>query len=109
MKYFITRLDRTVELDDILVQKYCEYENLREQPFSIVIKSKFGHKPTKEEISDEELSKICNEILLSELKALGMLPNALHVLQQHYYDIQNASKNGNCINFSLQKERETDE
>ena len=54
MKYFITRLDRTVELDDILVQKYCEYENLREQPFSIVIKSKFGHKPTKEEISDEE-------------------------------------------------------
>ena len=102
MEYFISRLDRTVDLDDMLVQKYCEYETLREQPFSIVIKSKYGHKPSKEEVSDKELSMICNEILLSELKVLGMLPNALHILQKHYDNIRNASHNGNCIDFPLQ-------
>jgi len=77
MQYTITRLNRTVELDDLLVEEYCKVEKLREQPFSIVIKSQFGHAPTIEEISDEELSHLCNQILISELKALCLLPKAL--------------------------------
>lgn len=101
MLYKINRLNRTVDLDDILVNKYCEYETLRDQPFSIVIRSKYGHCPTKEELSDEELSKICNEVLFSELKALALLPKALSVVAENYDDFVKQTKENKIIKYSL--------
>ena len=97
MKFTIGRLERTVELDDALVKKYCEYDELREQPFSIVIRTKFGHKPTPEEISDDDLSKLCNEILLSELKALAMLPAAVSMVDQ----LEEQTRKGELAEYNL--------
>ena len=84
MLYTISRINRTVDLDNDLVSKYLEYDELHEQPFSIVVRTKFGHSPTKEEISDADLSSLCNEILLSELKALALLPNALSAINDEF-------------------------
>lgn len=50
---------------------------MSEDPFVLVAISEYGHEPTAQEVSDEELSKLCNEVLLSDLKALALLPNAL--------------------------------
>lgn len=80
MEYYISKLNRTVALNDELVQEYCKYDELREHSFSIVIKTKFGHNPSQEEISDEELSALCNQILFSELKAFSLLPKALSTI-----------------------------
>ncbi len=82
MKYTITKIERTVNLDDELVNKYTQYDELRDFLFSIRIKSQFGHKPTIEEISDENLSKICNEVLLDELRALVLLPKAITFVEK---------------------------
>lgn len=93
MKYTIERLHRTVELNDELVEKYCQYDELHDQSFSIVVRTKFGHIPTEEEVSNEELSKICNDILLEELKALSLLPQAVLFADEHKDLIQNCADN----------------
>lgn len=84
MLYTIKRLNRTVDLNDDLVNKYCEYESLRDQPFSIVVRAKYGHCPTEGEVSDAELSELCNSVLLSELKAMALLPKAVSVIEEKY-------------------------
>lgn len=101
MEYTITKLNRTVTLNDELVEKYCEYETLREQPFCIVIRSTFGHAPSVEEVSDEELSALCNEILLDELKALALLPQALISILENSAEIHKASKAGKMLEYKL--------
>ena len=101
MQYTITKIGRTVTLDDKLVDKYTQYDELREHPFSIRIKSQFGHKPTIEEISDEELSKLCNEILLDELKALTLLPKAITVIEEKYKDIKDKTNTDTPFEYPL--------
>lgn len=100
MVYNIARLNRTVILDDRLVQEYTKVDEIREQSFSIVIRSKFGHNPTKEEVSDAELSNLCNEILFSELKALSLLPNAISFVCNNYEEYK--EKTANNIIFDYQ-------
>lgn len=100
MLYNITRLNRTVNLDDRLVQEYTKVDEIREQSFSIVIRSRFGHNPTEEEISDEELSNLCNEILFSEMKALALLPNAISFVCNNYEEYK--EKTANNIAFEYQ-------
>lgn len=88
-------------MNDALVKKYCEYETLRDQPFSIVVRSKYGHRPTQEEASDEELSRICNEVLLSELKALALLPNAIAVIDNKFEELQKQTKDGKYAEYQV--------
>ena len=76
MKFDVVSLNRIVELDDEIVAEYRRYKPLSEDPFVIVAISEYGHEPTAQEVSDEELSKLCNEVLLSDLKALALLSNA---------------------------------
>ncbi len=84
MLYRIERIGRTVDLDDDIVNEYLKYESsLRDQPFSIAIRSTYGHDPSESEASDEELSALCNDILLSELKALVYMPEVLKVWEKH--------------------------
>ncbi len=84
MTYSIKRIGRTVELNDALVEEYLKYEDsLRDQPFSIVIRSTYGHEPSESEVSNEELSRLCNEVLLSELKAIAFMPEILKVWEDH--------------------------
>lgn len=101
MFYHIKRLNRTIELDDNLVKEYTKYDELRDQPFSIAARSKFGHAPSIEEISDKELSILCNEVLLSELKALALLPQAISVIEQNMAEYKNSSNKGTLIEYEL--------
>ncbi len=101
MRYYIERLNRTVELDDRLVRIYTEYERLRDQPFSIVVRCKYGHAPSTDEVSDEELSVFCNQILLSELKALSIIPRMQGYFNEHESDYIELAKNGILKEFPI--------
>lgn len=101
MKYDIKKINRSVELDDNLVSEYTKYSELYEQSFTIIIRSTFGHAPTKEEINDAELSKMCNEILLSELQTMSLLPEALEIVDNHRKEIEMASKNDEFLEYKI--------
>ena len=101
MKYDIKKINRSVELDDNLVSEYTKYSELHEQSFTIIIRSTFGHAPTKKEINDAELSKICNEILLSELQTMSLLPEALEIVDNHRKEIETASKNNEFFEYKI--------
>ena len=101
MRYTITRLSRTVNLDDELVNEYLKYDELREQPFAIVVRTKFGHAPTVEEVDDKDLSDLCNKILLNELTMLGELPKVIEKFEKHYEEIKEASKQGKLLDYRL--------
>lgn len=101
MKYDIKKINRSVELDDNLVSEYTKYSELHEQSFTIIIRSTFGHAPTKEEINDADLSKICNEILLSELQTMSLLPEALEIVDNHRKEIEMASKNDEFLEYKI--------
>lgn len=97
MIYRINRIGRTVDLDDALVNKYTEYDELHEQSFSIAIRTKYGHNPSEEEVTDEDLSIFCNDILLTELKALALLPKAVMLIDNNYPAYKELTKNGDLI------------
>lgn len=101
MKYDIKKINRSVELDDNLVSEYTKYSELHEQSFTIIIRSTFGHAPTKEEINDADLSKMCNEILLSELQTMSLLPEALEIVDNHRKEIEMASKNDEFLEYKI--------
>lgn len=101
MKYDIKKINRSVELDDNLVSEYTKYSELHEQSFTIIIRSTFGHAPTKKEINDAELSKMCNEILLSELQTMSLLPEALEIVDNHRKEIETASKNNEFFEYKI--------
>ena len=94
MKFDVAGLNRTVELDDKIVAEYCRYKPLSEDPFVIVAISEYGHEPTAQEVSDEELSILCNEVLLSDLKALALLPNALAFVDKNRQDLKTVTDGG---------------
>lgn len=98
MKYFIKHIGREVELNDEIVKVYQEYIVLRDNPFSIAARSKFGHSPSKEEMSDEELSILCNEVMLSELKTLEMMPKVNQFLDNHFKEWTNGFMQEKDIN-----------
>ena len=102
MKYMISQLNREVELDDLLVNEYVKYDDLTEYNFVIVLVSKFGHLPTKEEISDEELSRICNKVLLNSLKMFTDLPEILLTIEKNLTLIESASQEGKLISLKLE-------
>ena len=102
MKYMISQLNREVELDDRLLNEYVKYSDLAEYQFCIAIRTKFGNNSSN--ISDEELSLLCNEVLLGELKALTLLPKALEVISKHRADLKESAKNGKLLEFDLKKD-----
>ena len=93
--------NRLIDLDDVLVEKNCEYDELRDAGFCIVIRSKYGHIPTEEECSREELSEICNEVLLSSLKAMALLPKALEIITESKEELSLAAKEGRLLERKL--------
>jgi hypothetical protein len=101
MKYYISEIDRTVELDDELVNEYCKYNVLRESMFLVDIYMQFGEIPTKDELSDEELSKMCNEHLDVDIKTLKLLPLALAFIEDHREEWHRMAVNGECVEIDL--------
>ena len=77
MKYHISKINRTIELNDKLVKEFTKYDELRDSIFTILLRSKYKNKLSETDISDKELSSVCNEILLTELKAIADMPAAI--------------------------------
>lgn len=98
MEYTIRRLNnRVVDLDEDIVAKYCEMSTLRDQPFSIMVRSRYGHVPSEKELSRRDLSLLCNEVLLDEMKALCLLPKALEKADL----LREASENNELVEYAL--------
>lgn len=84
MQYKIKRIDRVVELDDTLVNLYIEHKEIKDSLFTIVIRNEYGDYPTKDVVSDEDLSLLCNECILNELKVWNLLPQVLEYIEAHH-------------------------
>ena len=65
MYFNITRINKTVELDDELVKAYTKYKDLKERLFIIALRLHFGEIP--EDITDKELSYFCNNAIIRDL------------------------------------------
>ena len=94
MKYYIGEINRAVELDDELVKEYEKYDEIIDSTFTITICSNYGEHPSQEDVSDEELSKICNKILFGELKVMAVLPKFLNYFDSHYEEWTNNELHG---------------
>lgn len=101
MLFELKKINRIVDLNDELVNEYTKYEELHENPFFISIRAEFKHNPTKEEISDEELSNFCNEILLDELKAYALLPKAIQIIEKYYDEMMELSNKGHKFELDI--------
>lgn len=81
MLYTIQKINRTVELNNDLVDKYTQFKNIRDNLFVIAIalhyKESFADSPNVPDIPDEELSAFCNKTLVDDLET--MRDNALVV------------------------------
>ena len=77
MIFTMPKIGRTVELNDTIVSDYLKTvvpSIVSESPFILALKQDFGHFPTEDEMSSEELSKYCNNVLLQELRFSDSLP-----------------------------------
>ena len=84
MKYNIERIGRTVILDDELVEKFLETgEELKQNIFTIRIKSHYGNDYGIDKVSDKELSNFCNEALFYEIQMYAKWPNICEWLNKN--------------------------
>lgn len=101
MKYLISKINRTVELDDKLVQEFSKYDELRDSIFTILLRSKYKNGLSESNVSSKELSSVCNEILLTELKAIADLPAALETYMNNLATFKKAANVNQCIEESV--------
>ena len=101
MKYNIPKINRTVELDDALVKEYEKYDELKEHSFVIGILSTYSHKHSKEDVSDEELSELCNKILASDIEAYKYMPAITEIIEGNEDEIDIATEKGICFEMDL--------
>lgn len=101
MKFVITQINREIELDDILATEYLKYDEILEYPFVIALCLKYGDLPATDTISDKDLSDLCNEVLLEELKCFTLLPKALELMQFYRKDIETETKKEIYLNVKI--------
>jgi len=81
MKYTLTRLNNlTIDLNDKLVEEYQKYDDITEFSFCIAIKNKYGENYNSTPI--EEINQLCNEVLLTELKAITLLSKTIQTISE---------------------------
>ena len=102
MKFYISKINRIVELDDKIVNKYLQLEYvLKEGPFIIGIYGEYEHYPSEEEISQAELSTLCNKILLNEIEALLAMPSVIKCVQNHYDKFLEATESNELLEYEV--------
>lgn len=84
MRYEIKRIGRTVELMDDLANEVLKYKDIIDSFFMMDIRDAYGQNTSESDVSNEELSMLCNEVLLTELKAMCMLPQAIEHIESNY-------------------------
>jgi hypothetical protein len=101
MKYYIPEIDRTAELDDELVKEYCKSDSLRGNTFILQLYMEYGKIPTRDELSDEEFSVMCNEILFDTIKCLALLPSALQTIYGNWEEWNRKAADGELVEIDL--------
>jgi len=91
MKFFIQKINRTVDLDEEIANEYLKYGDLKDGVFMIAIRSTYGNAISEKEVSTEELSLLCNRCLIEELQIVDVAPKICSFLEQHYEDWTNGS------------------
>lgn len=85
MEYFVEIINRSVELDDELANLFLQVDELNDSLFLIQI---YGITSDVSKLTDEELSKLCNNALLKELQMYAPLPGIMKELP-HIKEKQN--------------------
>ncbi len=82
MKYTMKN-GRTVVLYNELVDLYKNLSPLADCTFEMNIISKYGRIPSEDEVSNYELSILCNETLVEELQTAMLIPKALNFSEKY--------------------------
>jgi len=73
----LNAINRNVNLDNKLIKSYSQYGTLRESQFCTIITSTYDNDVSKESVSDEELSSLCNKSLRASLTTAKRLEVAI--------------------------------
>ena len=105
MIFRMPKIGRTVELDDQITSMYLktvEPSVMTESPFILAMKVDFGHYPSEAEMSAEELSKYCNNVLLQELEFSAALPKITDFLSSGGEEaIRDATLSKKAVKFAI--------
>lgn len=106
MHYYSEKMNRWVELDDRLAEICFNIDEHGERrmnlAFDMATIEECGHRPTKEELSDERLSYLCNQVLLSEIQLIHDLPKILQCIQVNYDKFDEAAKTGELLDIDIE-------
>lgn len=104
MKYEIKALNRIAILNDELVEIYSQYRQLRDNPFVIRVISKYGYEPSVDELSEDDFSQLCNEVLLDELEFVISMPELSKIIEKYSAELKNATAHKRLVNIVLAEE-----
>lgn len=92
-KYHIKEINRTVNLDDDIVNIYSKMCELHDALFLLEIHYEYENTPI-EDITDEELSLTCNRAMITELKGAMLIPKTLTYIKDHLDILDDKSHEG---------------
>lgn len=102
MEYYIKHLNRKILLDDVIVSQYLKLESeLRDAPFIISLYSVYEDEEIKN-LSDDDLSRFCNEVLLDEIQVDLDLPNVIETIVKNKDKFETASKNSELLECNIE-------
>lgn len=106
MKYFCTELKRTVELDDRLAD-FCfhvdEYgEERMNIAFAMAAIETYGDVPVDFSVTQEELSALCNRVLLSEVQLIHDWPKIIQCINSNRDKFEQAAQTGELLDIDIE-------
>ena len=101
MEYKIEKINRTITLNDDIVNEFRKYDELRDSIFTIILRSKFENDISEQKVSKIELSAICNDILIHELKAMALLPAAISTYFNNFNSFKAAADKQECVEVDI--------
>lgn len=101
MDYKIEKINRTITLNDDIVNEFRKYDKLRDSIFTIVLRSKYNGDFSEQKVSKEELSSVCNKILIDELEAIAALRAAINAYTNNFNAFKTAANEQKCLEIDI--------
>lgn len=83
MKFNLLKIGRTVDIDDNIAKEYQKFKDIRENLFLLNIYSEFGKYPNETEVTDSDLSLLCNKTLVEDLENMAIHGTAIKFLEEN--------------------------
>ncbi len=103
MIYKIEELNRNVELDDEIAREYQKYKRLRDGLFMIALFFQYDKIP--ENISDEELSSVCNKAILKDMEVMTDNAKIVDFLQKNKDKMELLNHNEECVELTIKEDQ----